>query len=106
MIEELLLDIVKTESEWESRVRESVGTSKDIVSVAKAKVIVIDKACREQIKSIDTANVAKAEAEAKVLCDEIMKNADKDAAYISSEAVKQSPDVISDIIRRLEKKYA
>lgn len=106
MIEELLLDIVKTEEEWENRVRESVVSSKDIVSVAKAQVIVIEKACSTKIKQIDADNIANAEAVAKVQCNEILLAADNDAAKIISAAQKNSPKVIADIIRILEEKYA
>ena len=106
MIEELLLDIVKTEDEWENRVRESAVTSKDIVSAARAQVIIIEKSCNAKIKQIDADNVANAEAVAKVKCDEILLVAANDAANIISEAQKNSPKVIADIISKLEEKYA
>ncbi len=106
MIEDLLQEIVALEKEQDAKVRMSVQESKDIILKAKEKAIQIDNDADNKIKQMSADNIEKANKDAKKLSDKIISNATEKANSIIESADKNSDKIITDIIGRLEIRYA
>ena len=106
MIEDLLQEIVALEKEQEAKVRNSVQEAKDIVLRAKEKAVAISDDADAKIKELSSKNIEKANKDAKKLKDKIISNATEKANSIIESADKNSDKIITDIIGRLEIRYA
>ena len=106
MIEDLLQEIVALEKEQEAKVRNSVQEAKDIVLRAKEKAVAISDDADAKIKELSSKNIEKANKDAKKLSDKIISNATEKANSIIESADKNSDKIITDIIGRLETRYA
>lgn len=106
MIEDLLQEIVALEKEQEAKVRNSVQEAKDIVLRAKEKAVVISDDADAKIKELSSKNIEKANKDAKKLSDKIISDATEKANSIIESADKNSDKIITDIIGRLEVRYA
>ena len=106
MIEDLLQEIVALEKEQEAKVRNSVQEATDIVLRAKEKAVAISDDADAKIKELSSKNIEKANKDAKKLSDKIISNATEKANSIIESADKNSDKIITDIIGRLEIRYA
>ncbi len=73
---------------------------------AKEKAIQIDNDADNKIKQMSADNIEKANKDAKKLSDKIISNATEKANSIIESADKNSDKIITDIIGRLEIRYA
>lgn len=106
MIEDLLQEIVALEKEQDAKVRLSVQESKDIVLKAKEKAVAINEQAEDKIKELALKNQEKANKDAKKKCDKIISDAKENAEKIIETAEKNSDKIVTEIIGRLETRYA